>query len=160
MQVVAIYPGTFDPLTLGHIDVAKRAARMFDQLILSIAESTSKKPHFTLDERISMAEQIMKEYDNIEVQAFTGLTVDLAKKLNARVIVRGLRAISDFDFEVQIAGMNRHLARDIETVFITASQDYTFLSSSLVREVASHDGDVSEFVHPLVLEALHRKKNG
>lgn len=160
MQVVAIYPGTFDPLTLGHLDVAKRAARMFDRLILSIAESPSKKPHFTLDERLQMARDIMSDIDNIEVQSFTGLTVELARKLNASVILRGLRSVSDFDFELQIAGMNAHLADDIETVFITASQDFTYLSSSLVREINSHDGDVSPFVHPIVMDALEAKKQG
>jgi len=159
MQVVAIYPGTFDPLTLGHIDVARRAARMFDRLILTIAESPSKKPHFSLDERMQMAREIMSDVDNIDVQSYNGLTVDLARKLNASVILRGLRSVTDFDYELQIAGMNRHLAKDIETVFITASQDYTYLSSSLVREINSHDGDVSDFVHPVVLNALEAKKN-
>lgn len=157
MEVTAIYPGTFDPMTLGHIDVALRAGKMFDRLIIAIAESPNKKPHFDLDERAAMANEIMQEHASIEIQSFDGLLVDLAQRINARVIVRGLRAISDFDYEVQIAGVNRHLAPDVETVFIAASHDYTFLSSSIVREIASFGGDYSEFVHPVVVSAFNRK---
>jgi len=159
MQVTAIYPGTFDPMTVGHIDVALRAGKMFDHLIIGIAESPGKQPHFTLEERVSMAQEIMAEHSSIEIQPFTGLLVDFASVAKASVIVRGLRAISDFDYEVQIAGVNRHLAPKVETVFIAASHDYTFLSSSIVREIASHNGDFSEFVHPVVQRAFASKKN-
>lgn len=160
MEVTAVYPGTFDPMTLGHIDVALRAGEMFDRLIIAVAESPGKKPYFTLDERMALANQIMVDYPAVTIAPFTGLLVDFAQKNDATVIVRGLRAVSDFDYEVQIAGMNRKLAPGIETVFIAASQDYTFLSSSIVREIESHDGDVSEFVHPLVLKAFADRKNG
>lgn len=160
MQVTAIYPGTFDPMTMGHIDVALRAGKMFDHLIIAIAESPGKKPHFTLDERVAMANEIMQDHSSIEIQPFTGLLVDFAKATRASVIVRGLRAISDFDYEVQIAGVNRHLAPKVETVFIAASHDYTFLSSSIVREIASHDGDYSDFVHPIVQQAFDAKRAG
>lgn len=158
MQVTAIYPGTFDPMTLGHVDVAVRAGKMFDHLIVAIAESPAKQPFFTLQERVSMANEILAEHGSIEIQPFTGLLVDFAATAQASVIVRGLRAISDFDYEVQIAGVNRHLAPDVETVFIAASHDYTFLSSSIVREIASHGGNFSDFVHPVVTDAFARKQ--
>lgn len=157
MQVTAIYPGTFDPMTLGHIDIARRAGRMFDKLIIAVAASTAKGPYFTLDERVEQANQIMSEHVNIEIRSFSGLLVDFASQVNASVIVRGLRAISDFDYEVQIAGMNRQLDPTIETVFISASQDYTFISSSIVREIASHGGDFRQFVHPVVQQAFEEK---
>jgi len=159
MQVTAIYPGTFDPMTVGHIDVAVRAGKMFDHLIVAVAESPAKQPFFTLDERVAMANEIMADHDTIEVRPFTGLLVEFAVSTKASVIVRGLRAISDFDYEVQIAGVNRHLAPAVETVFIAASHDYTFLSSSIVREIASHNGDFSEFVHPIVQSAFSDKKS-
>lgn len=157
MRVTAIYPGTFDPMTVGHMDVAKRASSMFDDVIVAVAGSTSKNPFFTLDERVRMATDILADLDNVTVQSFNGLLVEYAAKADSKVIVRGLRAISDFEYEVQIAGVNRHLSPDIETVFIAASQEYTFLSSSIVREIARLRGDVSDFVHPLVIEAFaHR----
>lgn len=160
MEVTAIYPGTFDPMTLGHIDVALRAGEMFDRLIIAVAESPGKKPYFSLEERMDIANRIMADHDAVTIAPFTGLLVDFAQKKEATVIVRGLRAVSDFDYEVQIAGMNRKLAPGIETVFIAASQDYTFLSSSIVREIESHNGDISEFVHPLVLDAFAEKRDG
>lgn len=158
MQVKAIYPGTFDPVTVGHMDVAKRAGKMFDELIIGVAESPNKKPYFSLDERVTMAQEIMSDTPNVSVQPFSGLLVDFTTQIDAQVIVRGLRAISDFEYEVQIAGVNRHLKPAVETVFIAASQDYTFLSSSIVREIAKLDGDVSDFVHPVVLDAFARSK--
>ena len=158
MRVTAIYPGTFDPMTIGHIDVAQRASRMFDDLVIAVAASTNKNPYFTLDERVDMAGRITAELDNVTVSPFDGLLVDFAGEIGSRVIVRGLRAISDFEYEVQIAGVNRHLSPSIETIFIAASQDYTFLSSSIVREIARLDGDVSEFVHPIVIEAFARRR--
>lgn len=161
MRVTAIYPGTFDPMTVGHMDVAKRASSMFDDVIVAVAGSTSKNPFFSLDERVSMATEILADLDNVTVQSFDGLLVEYAAQANSKVIVRGLRAISDFEYEVQIAGVNRHLSPDIETVFIAASQQYTFLSSSIVREIAKLHGDVTEFVHPLVIDAFarHHKKD-
>ena len=161
MRVTAIYPGTFDPMTVGHMDVAKRASSMFDDVIVAVAGSTSKNPFFSLDERVSMATEILSDLDNVTVQSFDGLLVEYAAQANSKVIVRGLRAISDVEYEVQIAGVNRHLSPDIETVFIAASQQYTFLSSSIVREIAKLHGDVTEFVHPLVIDAFarHHKKD-
>ena len=158
MRVTAIYPGTFDPMTVGHIDVVQRASRMFDDVVVAVAASTNKNPFFTLAERVDMAARITDDIDNVTAQAFDGLLVDFARKVGSQVVVRGLRAISDFEYEVQIAAVNRHLAPSIETVFISASQDYTFLSSSIVREIARLDGDVSEFVHPIVIEAFAARR--
>jgi len=160
MRVTAIYPGTFDPMTVGHMDVAKRASSMFDDVIVAVAGSTSKNTFFSLEERVDMATDILSDLDNVTVESFGGLLVDYAAKANSKVIVRGLRAISDFDYEVQIAGVNRHLSPDIETVFIAASQEYTFLSSSIVREIAKLRGDVSDFVHPLVMKEFARRLDG
>lgn len=157
MRVTAIYPGTFDPMTVGHIDVARRASSMFDDLIVAVAASTNKGPFFSLEERVDMATKTLADLKNVSVQSFGGLLMDYAKEVESRVIVRGLRAISDFEYEVQIAGVNRHLAPDVETVFIAASQEYTFLSSSIVREIARMNGDVSEFVHPVVMSAFSRR---
>lgn len=159
MRVTAIYPGTFDPMTVGHIDVAQRASRMFDDLIIGVAgdPSAKKTPFFTLEERASMASEMLSDLSNVEVRPFSGLLVNFAAEVNANVIVRGLRAISDFEYEVQIAGVNRHLSPSVETVFIAASQDYTFLSSSIVREIAKLGGDYSDFVHPVVAREFNRK---
>lgn len=159
MRVTAIYPGTFDPMTVGHVDVAHRASKMFDDLIIGVAgdPSAKKTPFFNLDERVQMAAEILSDLPNVQVRPFSGLLVNFSAEVNAGVIVRGLRAISDFEYEVQIAGVNRHLAPTVETVFIAASQDYTFLSSSIVKEIAKHSGDYSEFVHPLVIEEFNRK---
>lgn len=159
MRVTAIYPGTFDPMTVGHIDVANRASKMFDDLIIGVAgdPSAKKTPYFNLDERVNMASDILSHLPNVQVQAFSGLLVNFAAEVKAGVIVRGLRAISDFEYEVQIAGVNRHLSPSIETVFIAASQDYTFLSSSIVKEIAKLGGDYSDFVDPLVIKEFERK---
>jgi len=157
MDVTAIYPGTFDPITVGHMDVAERVSGMFDHIVLAIARNPSKKPFFTLEERTELATAILQPLGNIEVVPFDGLLVNAASSINATVIVRGLRAVSDFDYEMQIAGMNRKLDASIETVFIAAAQENAFLSSSIVREIATHGGDVSEFVHPLVLDAFRGK---
>ncbi len=144
-------------MTVGHVDVAARASQIFDDVIVAIGANSSKSPFFSLDERVSMATDILADLGNVTVQSFDGLLVDFVAEVKGKVIVRGLRAISDFDYEVQIAGVNRHLSPDVETVFIAASQDYTFLSSSIVREIARHKGDVSDFVHPLVLDAFKAK---
>ncbi len=159
MHVTAIYPGTFDPMTVGHMDVATRASTMFDDLVVGVAgdPSNKKSPFFDLDERVQMATDILADLPNIKVCAFSGLLVNFAAEVNATVIVRGLRAISDFDYEVQVAGVNRHLLPSVETVFIAAAQDFTFLSSSIVREIAKLEGDYSDFVHPLVKTEFERK---
>jgi len=157
MRVKAIYPGTFDPITVGHMDVAERASRMFDEVVLGVAASSSKEPFFEHTQRVSMAQQVLSDLPNVSVMPFNGLLVNFAQQINASVIIRGLRAISDFDYEVQIAGVNRHLCPEVETIFITATQDYTFLSSSIVREIASFGGDFDDFVHPLVADAFRAK---
>ncbi len=154
MHVRAIYPGTFDPITKGHYDVAKRASLMFDELVIGVAASPNKNPFFSLEERVELAQEVVADLPNVQVREFTGLLVEFAKEVEGQVIIRGLRAISDFEYEVQIAGVNRHLSPSIETVFIAASQDYTFLSSSIVREIAKLGGDVSSFIHPRVLQAF------
>ncbi|MDX1609461.1 MAG: pantetheine-phosphate adenylyltransferase [Halofilum sp. (in: g-proteobacteria)] len=157
MDVTAVYPGTFDPVTNGHVDVAERASHMFHRVVISIAENPGKKPFFPLDERVELAEAAFADYPNIEVNSFRALLVDYAREQGAAVILRGLRAVSDFEFEVQLSGMNRRLAPDIETLFIAAAQEYGFVSSSLVREIASLGGDVSEFVPASVKQALDRR---
>jgi len=157
MTGIAIYPGTFDPVTRGHIDICQRALKMFDHVVIGVADSLAKEPFFDIDERFDMLETVFADNDHISVQPFSGLLIDFARDCNAEVIIRGLRAISDFEYEVQLAGMNRSLAPEIETVFLTAAQRYAFVSSSLVREIARLDGDVSEFLHPDILTRLTAK---
>ena len=157
MTRTAIYPGTFDPVTRGHIDICKRGLKMFDHVVIGVADSLAKEPFFNIDERRDMLETVFADNDRISVRPFSGLLIDFARECNAEVIIRGLRAISDFEYEVQLAGMNRSLANEIETVFLTAAQRFAFVSSSLVREIARLDGDVSEFLHPLVLQRLTDK---
>lgn len=157
MTDVAIYPGTFDPVTRGHIDICERALKMFDRIVIGVADSLAKEPFFDIDERCSMLENVFADNDRIQIKRFSGLLIDFARESNAEVIIRGLRAISDFEYEVQLAGMNRSLASEIETVFLTAAQRYAFVSSSLVREIARLDGDVSEFLHPDTLQRLTTK---
>lgn len=154
MTVSAMYPGTFDPLTLGHEDLVRRASRLFDKVVVAIAANPSKEPMFTLDERVDLARSSMSELDNVEVTGYEGLTVDFARKHDLQVIVRGLRAISDFEYEFQLANMNRHLTDEVETAFLTPTEKYTYISSSLVREICSLGGDISEFVSPQVSKAL------
>ena len=146
-------------MTLGHIDVAGRAAKMFDNLIVAVAASPGKEPHFTLEQRCDMAEQVLSAHSNISVETFSGLLVDFAREKNASVIVRGLRAVSDFEYEVQLANLNRKMEPDVETVFVAAASQYTFVSSSIVREIAALGGDVSQFVDPLVETALKKLNN-
>ena len=157
MTKVAIYPGTFDPVTRGHIDICERALKMFDQVVIGVADSLAKQPFFDIDERTDMLKSVFKDSPGILIKPFSGLLIDFARECNAEVIIRGLRAISDFEYEVQLAGMNRSLAPEIETVFLTAAQRYAFVSSSLVREIARLEGDVSEFLHPEVLHNLTAK---
>jgi len=154
MSVIAVYPGTFDPFTNGHSDLVERAAKLFDKVIVAIAANPGKTPLFDLSHRVSMAETVLQGLDNIEVCGFSDLLVELARKKHANVILRGLRVVSDFEYEMQLASMNRHLASDIETLFLTPAEQYSFISSSLVKEIAQHGGDVSEFVHPSVAEQL------
>jgi len=155
MIVSAMYPGTFDPITLGHEDLVRRAARLYDKVVVAIAANTgSKAPMFTFGERVELAETALSDIKNIEVAGYEGLTVDFARDNDLAVIIRGLRAVSDFEYEFQLANMNRHLTEEVETVFLTPTEKYTFISSSLVREVASLGGDVSAFVSPKVQQAL------
>lgn len=157
MTITAIYPGTFDPITNGHIDVVRRAAKMFDRVIVAIAYNPDKRPFFALEQREILAREVVQDLPNVEVKSFKGLLVECAVQWQAKVIVRGLRAVSDFEYEVQLAGLNRQMCPGVETVFISAAQEYAFLSSSMVREIASLNGDVSGFVHPTILAALNNK---
>lgn len=154
MTVSAMYPGTFDPITLGHEDLVRRAGRLFDKVVVAIAANPSKEPMFTLDERVDLARTAMADFKNVEVTGYEGLTVDFAREHNLQVIVRGLRAISDFEYEFQLANMNRHLTDEVETAFLTPTETYTYISSSLVREICTLGGDISEFVSPGVKTAL------
>jgi len=152
-----VYPGTFDPITNGHIDLIERACRLFDKVIVSVAASTKKNPLFSLEERVSLAEQILAHLDNVEICGFDVLLVELVKQKNAQGVLRGLRAVSDFEYEFQLANMNRALAPEMESLFLTPAEHLSYISSSLVREIASLGGDVSKFVHPLVQQALVEK---
>jgi len=155
MTVSAMYPGTFDPITLGHEDLVRRAARLYDKVVVAIAANpASKAPMFTFGERVELASTALADIPNVEVAGYEGLTVDFAREHKLAVIIRGLRAVSDFEYEFQLANMNRHLTEEVETVFLTPTEKYTFISSSLVREVAALGGDVSEFVSPQVKHAL------
>ncbi len=154
-----IYPGTFDPITNGHIDIIRRAANLFDKVILAVAEPRHKKSLFTLEERIHLARESLKEFDNVDVYSFDGLLVDFCKRMGINAIIRGIRAVSDFDYEFQIAWMNRKLFPDIETIFLMPSEDYFFLSSSLVKEVAMLGGNIDSFVPTIVKKALIEKFN-
>ncbi|MBB1293957.1 pantetheine-phosphate adenylyltransferase [Pseudoalteromonas sp. SR44-5] len=160
MKVTAIYPGTFDPLTNGHTDLIQRAAKMFDTVIVAVAHNPSKKPCFSLDERVAIANSLLTHLDNVSVIGFSGLLADLARDHSANVLIRGIRAVSDFDYEFQLANMNRRLNPDLESVFLTPAEKNSFISSTLVKEVARHKGDVSEFVHPIVVKALQEKLHG
>ena len=153
-QNTAIYPGTFDPVTHGHTDLVARAARVFDRVVVAIAESPHKKPLFSLRRRIEMTEHVLGELDNVEVVGFDSLLIEFAKEMGANVLVRGLRAVSDFEYEFQLASMNRHLHPEIETMFLTPDENFSFISSSLVKEIARLGGDVSGFVSDTVSEAL------
>ena len=158
MTVAAMYPGTFDPITLGHEDLVRRASKLFDRVVVAIADNPgSKAPLFSTEERVAMAASALADLDNVEVTGYAGLTVDFAREKDLRVIIRGLRAVSDFEYEFQLANMNRHLTEEVETAFLTPTEKYTFISSSLVREVAQLGGDVSKFVSPAVKDALMKK---
>jgi len=160
MKHIAVYPGTFDPITNGHIDLCERAARLFDEIVLAVAVDTGKQTFFDLETRLEMANSVFSDRPEVLVEPFEGLLVDFAHQRGAQIILRGLRAVSDFEYEFQLAGMNRSLNREIETMFLTPAEQYAFLSSSLVREVAMLGGDVSNFVHPMVADALMERKHG
>ena len=153
----AIYPGTFDPITNGHTDLVKRASRVFERLIIAIAESPHKTPLLPLAQRIELAQHCLRSCPNVEVVGFSNLLMEFVQQMDAGVVVRGLRAVSDFEYEFQLASMNRHLAPQVETLFMTPDERYSFISSSLVKEVARLDGDVSEFVAPAVRDALKQR---
>lgn len=152
-----VYPGTFDPLTNGHFDLVKRASRLFDEVVVGIASSQKKQPLFSLEERIELAREVLSDLPNVEVQGFSKLLIFFCQEQNANVVLRGLRAVSDFEYEFQLANMNRALDHSIETAFLTPSEHLSFISSSLVREISALGGDVSPFVPPVVLEALKQK---
>lgn len=153
----AVYPGTFDPLTSGHEDLVRRASALFDEVIVGVADSRNKRPFFSLEERIAMAREVLAPYPNVRVMGFSGLLRDFVSACGAKVIMRGLRAVSDFEYEFQLAGMNRRLIPEVETVFLTPEERHLFVSATLVREIASLGGDVGQFVHPLVKARMDAK---
>ena len=153
----AVYPGTFDPITNGHEDLIQRASRLFHEVVVGVAHSQAKRPFFSLDERVSIARDVLAPYANVTVLGFAGLLSEFVKEQSASVIVRGLRAVSDFEYEFQLAGMNRRLAPGVETLFLTPSDKYLFLSATIVREIAVLGGDITAFVHPLTAERMREK---
>jgi pantetheine-phosphate adenylyltransferase len=152
-----VYPGTFDPFTRGHEDLVRRAARLFDSVIVAIADSESKRPYFSAAERIGMAREVLRPFQNVEVLGFSSLLMEFVQGQGAQAILRGLRAVSDFEYEFQMAGMNRNLYPDVETLFLTPDEKYMFISATIVREIARFGGDVSKFVHPHVADQLRRR---
>jgi pantetheine-phosphate adenylyltransferase len=153
----AVYPGTFDPITNGHEDLIQRASRLFHEVVVGVAHSQAKRPFFALDERVSLAREVLAPYSNVTVLGFTGLLSEFVKEQGASVILRGLRAVSDFEYEFQLAGMNRRLAPGVETLFLTPSDKYLFLSATIVREIAVLGGDIAAFVHPLTVQRMREK---
>ena len=156
-MIRAVYPGTFDPLTKGHEDLVARASKLFGEVVVAVAHSPAKQPFFTLEERVELAKEILASYANVRVMGFSGLLSEFLKTQNANVILRGVRAVSDFEYEFQMAGMNRRLLPGVETMFLTPSDKYMFVSATIVREIATLGGDVSDFVHPLTAKALKGK---
>ena len=154
-----LYPGTFDPITMGHMDLVGRAAKLFDRVIVAVAASPKKNPAFSLEQRVEMAQEVLKQHANVEVVGFSTLLAHFARDVDANVLLRGLRAVSDFEYEFQLANMNRQLAPDVESLFLTPSEKYSYISSTLVREIAALGGDVTKFVHPVVHEALLKRYN-
>jgi len=153
----AVYPGTFDPITRGHEDLVRRASTLFDEMIVAVADSRGKSPFFTVEERVAMARETLAPFKNVRVEGFSGLLMDFLHKHDAKIILRGLRAVSDFEYEFQMAGMNRNLFPDVETLFLTPAEQYMFISATMVREIASLGGDVSPFVNPIVIPRLKAK---
>ena len=156
-MLTVIYPGTFDPFTRGHEDLVRRASRLFDRVVVGVADSAAKQPFFTTVERVEMAREVVATFSNVEVKPFSGLLMDFVHEQGARVVMRGLRAVSDFEYEFQMAGMNRRLFPEVETLFLTPSEEHTFVSATIVREIAKFGGDVSGFVAPLVAERMRVK---
>jgi len=152
-----VYPGTFDPLTRGHEDLVRRAANLFEEVIVAVADSRAKQPLFSLEERVSIAREVLTPYDNVTVEGFSGLLMDFIRQREAKVVLRGLRAASDFEYEFQMAGMNRNLHPDVETMFLTPAEQYMFISATMVREIAVLGGDVSPFVNPMVLAYINER---
>ena len=152
---IVVYPGTFDPITNGHSDLVERASKMFDKVILAVAESPKKSPLLPLEQRVRLAQQCLAHLDNIEVVGFNNLLAEFTKQHSANIILRGIRAVSDFEYEFQLADMNRRLAPDVESVFLTPANHLSYISSTLIREISALGGDVSEFVNPIVVEALN-----
>ncbi|MGZ5031853.1 MAG: pantetheine-phosphate adenylyltransferase [Usitatibacter sp.] len=157
MTIRAVYPGTFDPITNGHEDLIQRAARLFDEVVVGVAHSQAKRPFFSLDERVKLAREVLAVYPNVTVLGFNGLLSEFVHEQQAGVILRGLRAVSDFEYEFQLAGMNRRLAPGVETLFLTPSDKYLFLSATIVREIAVLGGDISAFVHPITAQSMREK---
>ena len=157
MPVKAMYPGTFDPITNGHHELLRRAAKVFDHIVVAVAESPHKQPLFSVEERSRLATEVLSDIGNVSVDSYTGLTVEYARDHGLSVVIRGLRAVSDFEYEFQLSSMNRHLRSDVETVFLCPEAEYTFISATLVRDVAALGGDVSSFVHPVVQDALNQR---
>ena len=159
-MLTAVYPGTFDPITRGHEDLVRRAVRLFDQVVVAVAEARNKRPFFSMDERVAMARDVLADVPHVRVEGFSGLLIDFVAEQGAIAVLRGLRAASDFEYEFQLAGMNRNLKPDIETIFLTPSDQYMFISASMIREIAQLGGDVTPFVHPLVARRLNEKISG
>ena len=155
-----MYPGSFDPVTLGHFDIIQRSAKIMDKVIVGVLNNSSKTPLFSVEERVNMLKNLTKGMPNVEVLSFSGLTVDFVKEQNANVIVRGLRAITDFDYELQMSQTNRVIAPGVDTIFLTTNLKYSYLSSSIVKEIARYDGDISEFLHPEVAQLVREKIHG
>ena len=153
----AIYPGSFDPVTLGHLDIIERTSKMFDRVIIGVLNNKSKSPLFSVEERVNMLKEVTSSLPNVEVQSFEGLLIDFVRKNDARVIVRGLRAITDFEYELQMAQTNRVIAPEVDTIFLTTNLRYSYLSSSIVKEIAEFDGEISAFLHPAVAEKVREK---
>ena len=153
----AIYPGSFDPVTLGHLDIIERTSKMFDRVIIGVLNNKSKSPLFSVEERVNMLKEVTANLPNVEVQSFEGLLIDFVRKNDARVIVRGLRAITDFEYELQMAQTNRVIAPEVDTIFLTTNLKYSYLSSSIVKEIAEYDGDISEFLHPAIAARVREK---
>jgi pantetheine-phosphate adenylyltransferase len=156
-MLTAVYPGTFDPITRGHEDLIQRAGRLFDRIIVAVAESRNKRPFFSMDERVDMTRAVLADMPHVRVEGFSGLLIDFVAAQGAIAVLRGLRAASDFEYEFQLAGMNRNLKPDIETLFLTPSEQYMFISASMIREIAQLGGDVTPFVHPLAARRLREK---
>ena len=156
-MLTAVYPGTFDPITRGHEDLVRRAVRLFDRVVVAVAESSNKRPFFSMDERVAMTREVLADVPHVRVEGFSGLLIDFVAEQGAIAVLRGLRAASDFEYEFQLAGMNRNLRPDIETLFLTPSDQYMFISASMIREIAQLGGDVTPFVHPLVARRLSEK---